>query len=81
MNLYRPVKIGSLELDGNLFLAPVAGYTGRSFRSLCIEQGANFSFTELISAEALYRNPAHYGLAQNGQDHNGRGSGIKLLRI
>jgi len=62
MNLYRPVKIGTLELDGNLFLAPVAGYADRSFRSLCVEQGANFSFTELVSAEALYRNPRHYGL-------------------
>jgi nifR3 family TIM-barrel protein len=62
MNLYRPVKIGSLELEGNLFLAPVAGYSDRSFRSLCVEQGANFSFTELVSAEALYRNPGHYGL-------------------
>ena len=57
MSLYRPVKIGSLQLDGNLFLAPVAGYTDRAFRSLCVEQGADFSFTELISAEALSRNP------------------------
>jgi nifR3 family TIM-barrel protein len=62
MCLYRPVKIGPLELEGNLFLAPVAGYTDRSFRSLCVEQGADFSFTELVSAEALYRNPGHYGL-------------------
>ena len=62
MNLYRPVTIGSLKLDGNLFLAPVAGYSDRSFRSLCVEQGANFTFTELVSAEALWRNPGHYGL-------------------
>ncbi|MCL2243346.1 MAG: tRNA-dihydrouridine synthase [Treponema sp.] len=59
---YRPVKIGSLELSGNLFLAPVAGYTDRAFRSLCAEEGACFSFTELISAEALYRNFGRYGL-------------------
>ena len=62
MNLYRPVKIGPLELNGNLFIAPVAGYSDRSFRSLCVEQGACFSFTELVSAEALYRNPGLYGL-------------------
>ena len=60
--LYRPVKIRSLELEGNLFLAPVAGYTDRSFRSLCAEQGACFSFTELVSAEALYRNFGRYGI-------------------
>ena len=58
--LYRSVKIGSLELPGNLFLAPVAGYTDRAFRSICAEEGACFSFTELVSAEALYRNFKHY---------------------
>ena len=52
---YRPVKIGSLELKGNLFLAPVAGYTNRAFRSICTEYGADFSCTELASAEALSR--------------------------
>jgi tRNA-dihydrouridine synthase len=56
MSLYHPVKFGSLELPGNVFLAPVAGYTDRAFRSLCVEQGACFSFTELVSAEALFRN-------------------------
>jgi len=62
LNEYRPVKIGSLELEGNLFLAPVAGYTDRAFRSICAEKGANFSFTELVSAEALYRNFGKFGL-------------------
>jgi len=62
MTFFRPVKIGSLELPGNLFLAPVAGYTDRAFRSLCAEEGACFSFTELVSAEALYRSCGRYGL-------------------
>ena len=62
MNLYHSVTIGSLKLPGNLFLAPVAGYTDRAFRSICVEMGADFSFTELVSAEALTRNPHHYGL-------------------
>ena len=53
--LLRPVKIGALELPGNLFLAPVAGYTDRAFRSICAEYGADFSFTELASSEALMR--------------------------
>jgi tRNA-dihydrouridine synthase B len=59
---YRPIKIGPLELPGNLFLAPVAGYTDRAFRSLCAQQGADFSFTELVSAEALFRSCGRYGL-------------------
>lgn len=53
--LYHPVKIGTLELGGNLFLAPVAGYSDRSFRSICVENGASFTYTEMVSAEALVR--------------------------
>lgn len=52
---YHPVKIGQLTLPGNLFLAPVAGYSDRAFRSLCISCGANFTFTEMVSSEALTR--------------------------
>ncbi|HAH63467.1 MAG TPA: tRNA dihydrouridine synthase DusB [Treponema sp.] len=53
--LYHGVKIGSLELNGNIFLAPVAGYSDRAFRSVCIEHGAAFTYTEMVSAEALVR--------------------------
>ncbi len=53
--LYHPVKIGNLELNGNLFLAPVAGYSDRAFRSICVEGGAAFTYTEMVSAEALTR--------------------------
>jgi nifR3 family TIM-barrel protein len=49
-----PITIGALSLPGNIFLAPVAGYTDRAFRTLCAE-GADFSFTELVSSEALCR--------------------------
>lgn len=53
--LYHPVKIGNVELNGNLFLAPVAGYSDSAFRSVCIENGASFTYTEMVSAEALVR--------------------------
>ncbi|MDR2029454.1 MAG: tRNA dihydrouridine synthase DusB [Treponema sp.] len=55
MELYRPISMGPLAIPGNLFLAPVAGYSDRAFRSLCIDRGANFTSTELISSEALIR--------------------------
>jgi len=55
MALYHPVKIGNIELNGNLFLAPVAGYSDSAFRSVCIENGACFTYTEMVSAEALVR--------------------------
>ena len=55
MELFHPVDIGHLHLDGNLFLAPIAGYSDRAFRSLCVECGASFCTTEMVSAEALVR--------------------------
>lgn len=55
MELFHPVDIGPLHLDGNLFLAPIAGYSDRAFRSLCVECGASFCTTEMVSAEALVR--------------------------
>lgn len=78
MSLFRPIKIGSLELEGNLFLAPVAGYTDRAFRSLCAEQGACLSFTELVSAEALYRSCGRYGL--DNIDNNAVAVAVNLVR-
>ena len=80
MNFYRPVKIGPLELEGNLFLAPVAGYSDRGFRSLCVEQGADFTSTELVSAEALYRNPDRYGLA-SGRDIVSTGAAVSTALV
>lgn len=56
MELYHPVKIGNVNLKGNLFLAPVAGYSDAAFRSVCIENGASFTYTEMVSAESLVRN-------------------------
>jgi nifR3 family TIM-barrel protein len=53
--LYHGVKIGAVETAGNVFLAPVAGWSDAAFRSLCVREGAAFTFTELVSAEALAR--------------------------
>lgn len=54
-NLFHEVSIGSVKIPGNLFLAPVAGYSDRAFRSVCYRGGANFAYTEMVSAEALTR--------------------------
>ncbi len=53
--LFHPVDIGTVRVDGNLFLAPLAGYTDRAYRSICIEHGASFTFSEMVSAEGLAR--------------------------
>ncbi|WP_422478688.1 tRNA dihydrouridine synthase DusB [Pleomorphochaeta sp. DL1XJH-081] len=59
VTLYHPVNIGNITIDGNLFLAPLAGYTDRAFRSVCIEHGASFTYTEMVSAEGLARGSEH----------------------
>ncbi len=58
MSLLKPVRFGNVVLPGNLFLAPVAGYSDRAFRSVCVGLGADFTCTELVSSEALTRNSA-----------------------
>ena len=69
LNLYRSIQIGSLKLPGNLFLGPVAGYTSRAFRSICVELGADFSYTELASSEALIRSGAKtFELIRRGEN-------------
>ncbi|MCX7772899.1 MAG: tRNA dihydrouridine synthase DusB [Clostridia bacterium] len=50
------MKIGSLKLSGNIFLAPMAGVTDLPFRLLCKEQGASLVYTEMISAKAMHYN-------------------------
>ena len=47
------MKIGNVEC-GKLILAPMAGITDMPFRALCREQGASFTYTEMISAKALF---------------------------
>lgn len=54
-SLYHPVDIGSVKISGNLFLAPVAGYSDAAFRAICRDCGASLCYTEMVSSEALTR--------------------------
>ncbi len=47
------VKIGDIELRGNLTLAPMAGVTDFAFRRVCRNLGAALTTTEMVSAKAL----------------------------
>ena len=47
------MRIGDIELDGRLFLAPMAGVTDAAFRHVCYTQGAALTTTEMVSAKAL----------------------------
>ena len=48
------MKIGNLNFDKSVFLAPMAGVTDISFRGLCKEMGCGLVYTEMVSAKALY---------------------------
>ncbi len=51
------LKIGSVTLDNNILLAPMAGVTDLPFRLLCREQEAGLVCMEMVSAKAiLYKN-------------------------
>lgn len=51
------LRIGNVELENNLILAPMAGVTDPPFRKLCREQGCGLLYTEMVSAKAiLYHN-------------------------
>ena len=47
-------KIGNLELASPWVLAPLAGFTDAVMRTLCEEQGAALTYTEMVSAKGLY---------------------------
>ncbi|MFH0959626.1 MAG: tRNA dihydrouridine synthase DusB [Pseudomonadota bacterium] len=49
------MKIGSLELDGAVFVAPMAGITDPPFRRVVQEFGASALWTEMISSHAVVK--------------------------
>ncbi len=49
------MRIGPLQLDNNLLLAPMAGVTDRPFRQLCRRLGAGLAVSEMISANSALR--------------------------
>ncbi len=49
------MKLGSLQLSGNVVLAPMSGLTDYPFRRLAREHGCSLVFTEMVSAEGLLR--------------------------
>ena len=48
------MNIGDLKLKNPWLLAPMAGFTDAVMRTLCGEQGAALTYTEMVSAKGLY---------------------------
>lgn len=50
------MKIGNIEIDGNIFLAPMAGVTDLPFRKICKDNGCAMVYSEMISAKGILYN-------------------------
>lgn len=61
----KPLRLGSVQLQTPLVLAPMAGITSAPFRQLCARYGAELCVSELIIASTLLqRTPAALHLAR-----------------
>jgi len=47
------MKIGNVEIENGVFLAPMAGVTDRAFRYMCKKYGVGGETTEMVSAKAI----------------------------
>lgn len=64
----RKIKIGKVELDNNVLLAPMAGITDRAFRIVCEEFGPGLVCTEMISSKGLFYGDKKTDLLLNMKD-------------
>lgn len=52
----KKLKIGNVELENNILLAPMAGVTDKPFRIITKEYGPALVCTEMVSSKGLYYN-------------------------
>lgn len=51
------MKIGNIEINGLVALAPMAGVADRAFREICKEMGASYVVSEMVSSKGVsYKN-------------------------
>ncbi|PVE92061.1 tRNA dihydrouridine synthase DusB [Microbacterium sp. TPD7012] len=69
----RPLRIGPIDLDVPVVLAPMAGITNTAFRRLCREYGAGLYVSEMITSRALVeRNETTMRLIQHHESETPR---------
>ncbi len=51
--IIKKLKIKNVELDNNIIMAPLAGYTDVGFRDLVASYGAGATTTEMVSAKGI----------------------------
>ncbi len=52
----KKLKIGNVELENNILLAPMAGITDLPFRKIAKKQGTGLVYTEMVSSKAIFHN-------------------------
>lgn len=67
----QPLRIGPIELEAPVVLAPMAGITNTAFRRLCREYGAGLFVSEMITSRALVeRNEVTMRLVTHHESEN-----------
>ena len=65
------VDIGGVKINSRLALGPMAGVTDMAFHTICREQGAGLTITEMVSAKALcYQDKKSIPLLQLGENEH-----------
>lgn len=67
-NYVRKIKIGNVELNNNVLLAPMAGITDRPFRVVCEEFGPGLVCTEMVSSKGIFYDDKKTDLLLNMKD-------------
>lgn len=52
----KKLKIGDVELENNILLAPMAGITDLPFRKIAKKYGPALVYTEMVSSKAIFHN-------------------------
>lgn len=64
------MNIGNIEFNHIAFLAPMAGIADRAFRELCVQHGAAYTVTEMVSSKGLTMGDRKSGeLLSLGNEH------------
>ena len=63
--MLRKLKIGNVELNNNIILGPMAGFTDRPFRIICEKYNPGLTVTEMVSSKGLFYNDEKTSLLMN----------------
>ena len=63
--MLNKLKIGDVELNNNIILGPMAGFTDRPFRIICEKYNPGLTITEMVSNKGLFYNDEKTKLLMN----------------